>query len=345
MLALGFNGPWDISISERPEPTVGPSDVLIEVIATGVCGSDVHGYSGDTGRRFDGQIMGHETVGRVAKVGTDVDGVKPGTLVTVNPLIPCGHCTSCDAGESQVCPDQKVIGVEPSLDGAFAEYFVAPAINVVPISETIPVMHGAIIEPLAVGYHAARRGAVSSGDRLLVIGGGPIGQAVAIGARRLGATKILVSEPSDSRRALLEQLGFTTTTPDNLSAEVRDYLGGAATVVIDAVGIDASMASAMENSTTRARIVLVGMGSKTMTIAPYDISIGERELVGSYCYSDAHFRNTADWVSEGHPELDLLIDKELPLADGPDVFRTLADGSVSANKILLVPGNIHTTHE
>lgn len=337
MLALGFNGPWDLSVGERPEPTVRLNDVLIEVIATGICGSDVHGYSGDTGRRFDGQVMGHETVGRIREVGSDVSDLAVGTLVTVNPLIPCGHCASCLAGEGQVCADQVVIGVEPSLDGAFAELFVAPAQNVIPVSEDIPVMHGALIEPLAVGYHAASRSAVSAKDRLLVIGGGPIGQAVAIGARRLGTTQILVSEPSAPRRQLLEELGFATTTPENLSASVQDSLGGAATAVIDAVGVDASMAAALESSTTRARIVLVGMGAKTMTLAPYAISIGERELVGSYCYSEAHFRSTADWVSEGHPELDLLIDKELPLEGGPEAFRSLADGSVLANKILLVP--------
>lgn len=337
MLALGFNGPWELSVGERPEPKLRSTDVLIEVIATGICGSDVHGYSGDTGRRFDGQVMGHETVGRVLQKGTDVAGLAMGTLVTVNPLIPCGHCAACLSGEEQVCPDQQVIGVEPSLDGAFAERFVAPAQNVIPISEDIPVMHGALIEPLAVGYHAASRGAVSENDRLLVIGGGPIGQAVAIGARRLGATEILVSEPSAPRRELLEKLGFATTTPEGLASAVRESLGGAATAVIDAVGVDASMAAALENSTTRARIVLVGMGSKTMTLAPYAISIGERELRGSYCYSEEHFRSTADWVSEGHPELDLLIDKELPLEDGPEAFRSLADGSILANKILLVP--------
>lgn len=338
MLALGFNGPWDLSVVERPEPTVGPTEVMIAVTATGVCGSDVHGYSGDTGRRFDGQIMGHETVGRVVKVGERTTGIAVGTLVTVNPLIGCGQCVSCTSGESQVCPEQKVIGVEPSLDGMFAEYFVAPANNVVTLSDNISVMHGALIEPLAVGYHAIRRGNVSPGDRLLVIGGGPIGQAVAIGARRRGASQILVSEPSEPRRDLLERLGFATTTPDDLAGAVTQALGGAATVVVDAVGIDASMAAALDNSTTRAKIVLVGMGAKTMSLAPYAISIGERELVGSYCYSDQHFRDTAEWVSEGHPELDQLIDKEIPLTEGPELFRALADGSLSANKILLVPG-------
>tara|TARA_R110002051_G_scaffold325483_1_gene428138 strand:+ start:12244 stop:13266 length:1023 start_codon:yes stop_codon:yes gene_type:complete len=337
MLALVFNGPWDLSIMERPDPIVGPTDVLITVIATGVCGTDIHGYTGDNGRRFAGQVMGHETVGRVREVGSSVDTVAVGTLVTINPLIPCGDCSACAAGESQVCPDQVVIGVEPRLDGAFAELLVAPADNVISLSEEIPVMHGALIEPLAVGYHAACRGNLTPEDRLLVIGGGPIGQSVAIGARRLGVTKILVSEPSEPRRALLEQLGFVTTTPADLANAVTSILDGAATAVVDAVGINPSIAAALENSTTRAKIVLVGMGAKSLTLSSYGISVGEREIIGSYCYSDKHFRSTAGWVGEGHSELDLLIDRELPLNHGPEVFRTLADGSVSANKILLLP--------
>lgn len=336
MIALGFNGPWDLAVSEHPEPVVGDSDVLIAVIATGICGSDVHGYTGDTGRRHDGQVMGHETVGRVLETGSAVSGVEVGALVTINPLIPCRRCATCLAGESQVCPQQVVIGVEPTLAGAFAERVVAPAINIVPISEGIRTAHGALVEPLAVGYHAAQRGQVRPDDRVLVIGGGPIGQAVAIAARRMGAANVLVSEPSAPKRDVLEHLGFAATDPGALAESVADVLGGSATVVIDAVGIDASMAAALVHSTTRSRIVLVGMGAKDMHLTPFAISIGERNLLGSYCYSDEHFASTAAWVSEGHPELDLLIDRELPLSAGPETFRALADGSVAANKILLV---------
>jgi threonine dehydrogenase-like Zn-dependent dehydrogenase len=148
--------------------------------------------------------------------------------------------------------------------------------------------------------------------------------------------RILVSEPSPIRRELLEGLGFRTTSPDSLSADVSSVLGGKATLVVDAVGVAPTVATALESSTTRARIVLVGMGANEMTIAPYGLTVAERVLIGSYCYSEDHFRSTAAWVAEGHPELDLLIDRTLPLAEGPEAFRTVADGSGGSNKTLIV---------
>lgn len=332
MQALGYHGPWDMTIIDRPEPVASDDSVVLDVIATGVCGSDVHGYTGETGRRVSGQVMGHETVARV-RAGGDLT---PGTLVTFNPIISCGHCEFCLDGETQVCAESVVIGVEPSLDGSFAERIAVPARNVVPLDETVPILHGAFVEPLAVGYHAVMRGAPRTDDRLLVIGGGPIGQAVAIGARRAGVERILVSEQSPTRRELLDGLGFPTTSPDTLADDVTRVLGGKATLVVDAVGVAPTIATALEASTTRARIVLVGMGASEMTIAPYGLTVAERVLIGSYCYSEDHFRSTAAWVAEGHPELDLLIDRTLPLAEGPEAFRTVADGSGGSNKTLIV---------
>ncbi len=332
MQALGYTGPWEMAIIDRPEPVASEDTVVLDVIATGICGSDVHGYSGETGRRVAGQVMGHETVGRVRAGGT----LPPGTIVTINPIISCGHCPFCREGETQVCPESSVIGVEPSLDGSFAERIGVPARNVVPLSETMSVLHGAFVEPLAVGYHAVMRATPHPDDRMLVIGGGPIGQAAAIGARRAGVTRILVSEPTDARRELLVGLGFETTTPDDLPAALDRVLGGKATVVVDAVGIAPSIAAAIASSTTRARIVLVGMGTNEMTIQPYGLTVAERVLIGSYCYSEEHFRSTAAWVGQGHPELDLLIDRTLPLTDGASAFRTVADGTGGSNKTLLV---------
>lgn len=332
MQALGYNGPWEMAIIDRPEPVASPDTVVLDVVATGICGSDVHGYSGETGRRVGGQVMGHETVGRV-RAGGDLE---PGTVVTINPILSCGTCEFCLEGETQVCPESVVIGVEPSLDGSFAERIGVPARNVVPLGDRVPILHGAFVEPLAVGYHAVMRGTPRPDDRVLVIGGGPIGQAVAIGARRAGVTSILVSEPTESRRDLLTGLGFETTTPDELPERTMEVLGGKATLVVDAVGIAASMAGAIASSTTRARIVLVGMGVSQMQFEPYGITVAERVLIGSYCYSEEHFRTTAEWVAEGHPELDMLIDRTLPLADGAEAFRSVADGTGGSNKTLLL---------
>jgi len=332
MQALEYNGPWEISIVDRPTPVAADNQTLIEIIATGICGSDAHGYSGETGRRTPGQVMGHETVGRVVSGG----GLAAGSLVTVNPIISCGQCEFCLEGETQVCTEAVVIGVEQALDGSFAEFLAVPTRNVVALGDQMPPLHGAFVEPLAVGYHAVMRGNPVAHDRLLILGGGPIGQAVALGARRAGVTSILVSEPTPGRRELLEQLGFATTAPSALDAAVPLVLGGKATLVVDAVGIAQSFESAIEHSTTRARLVLVGMGSSEFSIKPYGITVAERVLIGSYCYSEEHFRSTAEWVGEGHSDLDLLIDRTLLLTDGPEAFRSVAEGSGGSNKTLLL---------
>ena len=330
MHSLTYLGPWEMTITEAPSPSPAADETLIDIIATGLCGSDIHGYSGETDRRVSGQVMGHETVGRVHSGGD----LPVGTLVTIDPVIPCGECEFCLAGENQVCPRSRVIGVDPALPGSFAEQLLVPSANVVALSEDMSVLHGALIEPLAVGYHALMRGAPVATDRLLVIGGGPIGQAVALAARRFGLTDILVSEPTEARRELLTALNFATTSPDTIEEDVREKLSGAATLVIDAVGIGPSLAAATAHSTTRARVVLVGMGATSVTIAPYGFTVSERSLIGSYCYSAAHFRETAAWVAAGRPELDLLIDRVLPLAGGAEAFRSAAKGGLS-NKTLL----------
>jgi threonine dehydrogenase-like Zn-dependent dehydrogenase len=336
VLALGFRGPWTLELETRPDPVLAADEVLISIVASGICGSDVHGYSGETDRRHVGQIMGHECVGLISEVGASVSGLAVGTPVTFNPILSCGQCESCRAGETQQCELQRVIGVDPTLDGSFAELIAVPASNVVPISSEVPLLHGALVEPLAVGYHALMRGTPTVHDRVLVIGGGPIGQAVALACRRLGIRSVVVSEPEPVRRSLLEALGFATAAPAALAEAVEAVLGGPATLVVDAVGIRPSVADAFAYSVRGARVVLVGMGAVGLEIAPYGISTGERTLIGSYCYSQEHFRSTADWVSEGHPELDLLIEGTNTLAEGAEAFRGIADGSALTNKVLLL---------
>lgn len=335
MNALVFDGPHQISIQPRPDPTAGEDETLIQVIATGICGSDLHGYTGETGRRHQGQVMGHETVGRVLTRGGA--GPEPGTVVTFNPILSCGNCVHCRDGATNACETHRVVGVDPALDGSFADLIVVPTNNVVELSASTPVLHGALVEPLAVGYHALQRGAVTPDDRVLIIGGGPIGQACALAARRLGVEAVLVSEIIEDRRALLKRLGFEAVSPNSLDARVREALGGQATKVIDAVGVDATLDDALAHSSRRGVIVLVGMGASRLSLPAYPISVGERTIIGSYCYTEEHFNSTARWVATGQDDLDALIDTTMPLHDGPDAFRSLANGSTKANKIVLMP--------
>ncbi len=163
MKALVLRGDYDIAVEERPDPRPGSSEVVVEVIATGICGSDFHGYSGENGRRHPGQVMGHETVGRIDELGSGVTGLAPGQLVTVNPVMGCNDCAACASGQQQWCSRKVVLGVAPEISAAFAERVAVPAANIVTLPEEMPAELGALVEPLAVGYHAVRRGDADRG--------------------------------------------------------------------------------------------------------------------------------------------------------------------------------------
>ena len=336
MRALVLKDFGTMAVEERETPVPGPGEVLLRVIATGICGSDLHGYTGANGRRVPGQVMGHETVGRVAASGAEA-GVADGALATVNPVVSCGTCPACAAGTEQHCPTKRVIGVDPTRSAAFAEYLVVPAANLVPLAGPMPEEHGALIEPLAVGHHAARRGAVTADDTVLVTGGGPIGQAVVLAARRLGAHRILVSEPDPGRRRLCATLGAHVLDPADgpLPDQVRDVLGAPASVAVDAVGISATVADALAATSPGARIVLVGMGSPQLDLNAFAISTEERTLTGTFSYPAAEFRAVADWVAENPAELTSLIDRQIPLDAAPAEFATLTGDANVPGKVLV----------
>jgi threonine dehydrogenase-like Zn-dependent dehydrogenase len=337
MRALVFHGPWHLTVEDRPEPAPGPDDTLLQIVATGICGSDLHGYTGETGRRHPGQVMGHETVARVLEDRTGTH--RPGALVTVNPVLGCGRCPACAAGSAQRCPERRVIGVQAELSAAFAERMVAPTRNVVALPADTPPEIGGLVEPLAVGYHAVRRADVGSGDVLYVIGGGPIGQSVAIAARRSGAATVLVAELDATRRGLLERIGFATLDPAGRPADaVTRALGGPPSVVVDAVGATSTLQSALDITAPGARIVLVGMAAPRVELAAYAISTGERSILGSFAYDAAAFRDTAAWAAAHAAELAPLIEARVGLDEAPDAFRALAEGKLTGGKVLVHPG-------
>ena len=339
MKALVLRGAYDIAVEDRPDPQAAPGEVVIEVIATGICGSDFHGYSGENGRRHPGQVMGHETVGRVAELGEGVTGPLPGRLVTVNPVMSCGTCEACRAGQQQACAQRVVLGVAPEVSAAFADRMTVPVTNVVPLPEEMPEELGALVEPLAVGYHAVRRGSPRSDDRLLVIGGGPIGQACLLAARRLGVTRIAVSDVAAPPRDLCAKLGAAVIDPTAapLAAAVDDVLGGPATLVVDAVGVSPTLADAFAASALGSRIVLVGMGSPQLELSAYAVSTEERTLVGAFTYTAEEFAETAAWVGTVPDGLASLIDGRVGWDGAPQSFDDLARGRTTASKILVFP--------
>lgn len=348
MKALVMTGPWALDVQEIADPTPEPDEVVVRIEATGICGSDFHGFTGDTGRRQAGQVMGHETVGYVESVGPAAQGAPaPGTLVTVNPVLSCDACEVCASGNEQSCPHRRVIGVAPELISAFADRIAVRASNVVALAAGLTPELGALVEPLAVGYHAAVRGGCGPADRVLVLGGGPIGQACLLAAQRLGAAAVAVSDVNGLRRQLCADLGAAVLDPvaaaaaqGGVGGALADLLGGRATLVLDAVGLTPTVADAIAASTYGARIVLVGMGAPTVQLPAYGISTEERSLIGSFCYSREHFAATADWVGATDVPLARLIDGRIGYDDAAGAFTDLARGSTDASKILVFPHGV-----
>jgi len=323
-------------LADRPVPMPGLGEVLVRVLATGICGSDVHGFTGENGRRTPGQVMGHETVGAVASLGREVDGLRVGDVVVVNPTLSCGLCSRCRQGKTHICATRKVIGVDPTISSAFADYFVAPASNLVPFRAE--PLHGALVEPLAVGFHAASRGEVAGGEHVLVLGGGPIGQAAALASRRLGAASVTVSEPMAARRALLTDLGLRVLDPalQDVLAEVRAVTRSAgAEVVIDAVGSAETLGTAVSATAPGGRCVLVGMAAPRLDLDAFAVSTSDRSIIGAFCYSTEEFSSTALWVEDNPRLLNMLISERVSPEQAPEIFTTLGAGESPAGKVLV----------
>lgn len=336
MRALQLESFGRLVVVDLPEPEAAAGAVVIETIATGICGSDIHGYTGDNGRRIPGQVMGHETVGRVVALGEGVDAgnIPIGALVTVNPVFVGDDTRLRFAGREQHAPDRSLLGVDPAIVSAFAERFAVPAVNVVVLPDGMPEEFGALVEPLAVGLNAVRRVSVADGERVLVIGGGPIGQACVLAAFHEGASEVIVSEPNPGRRDLCARLGATPLDPRLAPvAEQMAELGGPVPVTIDAVGITESLTDALGATSFGGRISLVGMGSPELALAAYRISTEERSLVGSFTYSHETFVDCARWVGGGDPRLAGLISERVGLDDADAMFTRLAN-------VMDVPGKV-----
>jgi threonine dehydrogenase-like Zn-dependent dehydrogenase len=326
-----------MAVQDRPDPSPGPGEVLLAVEVTGICGSDLHGYTGANGRRSPGQVMGHETVARVAALGAGVGGPPVGSVVTVNPVVVPEGDAAAWAGREHHHPDRYVIGVRPDVVAAFAQLLVVPARNVVPLPPGMPVEHGALVEPVAVAVHAVGRVEAGAARTALVVGGGPIGQSLVLALAQAGVRRVVVSEVDRGRRALVERLGATAVDPSSapVPEQAAELLGGPADVAVDAVGVTASLADALAATRPGGSVCLVGMGQPRVEVDAFAVSTAERSVVGSFTYSAQDFRLAVGLVAGAPQTADALISRVVPLADGPAAFASLAAGDGTPGKVLV----------
>ncbi|WP_341953582.1 alcohol dehydrogenase catalytic domain-containing protein [Salinibacterium sp. TMP30] len=337
MRALVLREFGKIEVEHREKPVPNSGEMLIRVIATGICGSDFHGYTGENGRRQPGQVMGHETVGRIEAIGDGPQSdLAEGQLVTFNPVVVPESEAAEYLGREQHCANKFVIGVAPTVSAGFADYVVVPGRNVIGLPASMPATHGALVEPIAVAVHAVRRVYRDSMKRVLVVGGGPIGQSLVLALHMHGVRDIYVSEPSIERRDLCERLGATTIDPTVSSvAETLAASGRLADTAFDAVGISRSLDDALNATAFGANVCLVGMGSPHLDLDAFRVSTEERSVVGSFTYSAQDFVDAAAFVGAAPPHIGELVSLEIQPEQADAAFRKLADGDGTPGKILV----------
>ena len=329
MRVLVFDGPHRFHIENRPHPDPGPGEVRLRMAYVGICGSDLHGYTGESGRRVPGMVMGHEASGWVETLGPGVEGPRVGEPVTFNPGLACDG--SCGHGPGNHCALLRVIGVTPDIQGAFADAIVVPVDRVVPLG-SLSLLWGAGVEPMAVALQATRRAGIEVGQSALVVGGGMIGQSIAQTCRLDGASRVAVSDPIPERRALAEAAGFDSLRPD----EVED--AGPFDASFDAVGISATASAAIRNIPKGAVTCFVGLGLPEVTVPLFDIVTSERIVVGSFAYPDEVFEEATRHLAEGRLDLAPLIGSVESFENIGQAFEDLATSVRTDVKIMMSTG-------
>jgi L-iditol 2-dehydrogenase len=342
MKALVLKDYLKLRYEDAPEPKYGASEVLVAVKACGICGSDVHGMDGSTGRRRPPIIMGHEAAGVVAEVGSAVRGWKSGDRVTFDSTIYCGVCEFCRRGEVNLCNQRRVLGVsceDYRQHGAFAEYVAVPDYILHRLPADLPFEHAALIEPFAIAFHALRRSPVTLNETAVVVGCGMIGLAVIQAARLAGFGHIVAVDVAPEKLAMAAQLGATDTV-DSRSAPVEKILeltgGLGADRAFEAVGIAATIELAIRSVRKGGAVTLIGNVTPRVEVPWQTVVTRELTLHGT-CASAGEYPACLEMMARGAIDPSPLLSATAPLANGASWFDRLYRKEAGLLKVVLKP--------
>ena len=325
-----------IELADAQVPEPGPSEVLIEVTAVGICGSDVHYYEHGRIGQFvvrEPLVLGHETAGRIVRVGSDVDGARIGQRVALEPGVPCGDCPPCRKGRYNLCPD-VLFHATPPVDGTLARYIALHAGFAHPIPDELSDEDGAMIEPLSVGVHACWKADVSVGSRVLVTGAGPVGLLAAQVALASGASEVVVTDVNEARLGLAQEFGAR-------AIDVREQpLAGLdldADVHLECSGAPGALADGLRALQPAGICVAIGMhpdGDISLPVAA--IQAKELRLTGTFRYANTYPAAIA-LAASGKVSLAPLVSHRFSLEEAEDAL-TIARRDPSAIKPMVLPG-------
>lgn len=343
MKALLLSEYKKLEVTDLPVPEIGPDDILVQVRACGICGSDIHGWDGSSGRRVPPLVMGHEAAGTVAAVGSNVQGFTDGDRITFDSMVWCGKCRFCLSGQSNLCDNRMVLGVscgDYRRYGCFAEYVSVPARICCHLPDSLPFEHAALIEAVSVAVHAANRTPVTLGDTAIVVGSGMIGLLVIQAIKAKGCTRVIATDLNNSRLEVARKLGadFTINVgEEDAVARVRELTDGrGADVALEVVGATATVQSAIDCTRKGGAVTLVGNLAPTVEFPLQSVVTREISVYGS-CASAGEYPACVDLLAAGTIRVEDMITAKASLDEGHDWFNRLYNGEPNAMKVLLCP--------
>ncbi len=343
MRALVLTAYKELAVQDMPAPRPADDELLIRIKACGICGSDVHGYDGSTGRRIPPLIMGHEAAGIIEAVGSAVTGFSVGDRVTFDSTVYCGKCFYCQRGLVNLCDNREVVGVStPSFRrmGAFAEFTTAPARICYKLPDNMPFEHAALIEAVSVAVHATSLTPITLNDTVVVVGAGMIGLLTLQAVGLAGAGSVIVLDVDSTRLALARELGATHTFnshDDNVIQKILDQTSGrGADVAMECVGTTPAVTLAIDSVRKGGMVTLVGNVAPKVEIGLQSVVTRQIRLQGS-CASCGEYPACIDLMARGAISVEPLITAVAPLEDGISWFQRLYSREPGLLKVVLEP--------
>lgn len=337
MLQQVMMAPGVIEFRETPRPIAAEGQVLVRIMRIGICGSDIHVYHGKHPFTRYPVTQGHEVSGRIEAVGSGVEGLSVGQKVTIEPQVCCGHCYPCTHGKYNLCEELKVMGFQTT--GTASEYFTVDAAKVTPLPETMSYDEGAMIEPLAVTVHAAKRFPELKGARVAILGCGPIGILLMQSCKALGAASVLVTDVSDYRLSVARSVGAdyaVNTRETDMEQALRDAFGSdKADVIYDCAGSDITMGQAIRCARKGSTIVLVAVFSKLASVDLAVLNDHELELNTSMMYRHEDYVDAIRLVSEGKVQLRPLMSRHFAFRDYLKAYQYIDENREMTMKVII----------
>jgi len=327
---------------EVPEPQIGEDEVLIQVKACGICGSDFHGMDGSSGRRQPPIIMGHEASGIIAEIGSKVTGWQKGERVTFDSTIYCGSCWHCRRGESNLCDNRRVLGVscdEYRQHGAFAEYVAVPCHILYRLPEEVSFSQATMVEAVAIAVHAVNRTPVKLNDSVLVVGAGNIGLLVIQVFKAFGCNPVIAADIDAGKLEWAKQVGadiVINSSVADVGQEVRKYVDRGVDIAAEAVGVTAAIRSAIDALRKGGALTLIGNITPTVELPLQSIVIREISVNGS-CSSSGEYPTCLDMIARKAVDVDTMISATAPLSEGANWFKRLYEKEKGLMKVILLP--------